>query len=170
MHPGREGLLLQALTLEVNGYCLQFKLAPAYSLYMVARYNLSASYNRAVERHQSLVQLLRSTCSLIKKAVKVVCLCVLCILYVSVCVRVCARMQRTPLLVPSCLSQLLCVFVSCPTVAVPMASVFKIHNCSNNVLIQRNLTNICIYMYMYCSIMYTVHVHYTTVVEVWAVR
>lgn len=91
MHPGREGLLLQALTLEVNGYCLQFKLAPAYSLYMVARYNLSASYNRAVERHQSLVQLLRSTCSLIKKAVKVVCLCVLCILYVSVCVRVCVR-------------------------------------------------------------------------------
>ena len=95
MHPGREGLLLQALTLEVNGYCLQFKLAPAYSLYMVARYNLSASYNRAVERHQSLVQLLRSTCSLIKKAVKVVCLCVLCILYVSVCVRVCAHAKNT---------------------------------------------------------------------------
>lgn len=75
-------------------------------------------------------------------------MCFMHIVCFCVCACVCARMQRTPLLVPSCLSQLLCVFVSCPTVAVPMASVFKIHNCSNNVLIQRNLTNICIYMYI----------------------
>ena len=63
--------LLQSLITNVNGSVLQFKLGPAYAIYMIARYHLSSDFIPEQSRHHSLIQMLKSTCSFIKRAVKV---------------------------------------------------------------------------------------------------
>lgn len=65
--------LLQCLITNVNGSSLQFKLAPAYTIYMIARHHLSSEFMADSNHRSSLVHMLKSTCSLIKRAVKVQC-------------------------------------------------------------------------------------------------
>lgn len=66
-----ESALLQTLISDFNGGTLEFKLAPAYALYMVARHHLSSDYHLETSRHHSLTHMIKQTCSLIKRAVKV---------------------------------------------------------------------------------------------------
>ena len=66
-----ESLLLQCLISDVKGGTLEFKLAPAYSLYMIARHHLSSEYHPDSSRHHSLIHMIKQTCSLIKRVVKV---------------------------------------------------------------------------------------------------
>ena len=63
--------LLKMLISDQNGTSLQFKLAPAYALYMVARQHLSPDFVSESERQVSLVHMLKSACSLARKTVKV---------------------------------------------------------------------------------------------------
>lgn len=63
--------LLQCLIADINGSVLQFKLAPAYAIYMIARHHLSSEFIPEGNRHHSLIFMLKTTCSFIKKAVKV---------------------------------------------------------------------------------------------------
>lgn len=63
--------LLKMLISDENGAGLQFKLAPAYALYMIARQHLSPDFLSESDRQASLVHMLKSTCSLVRKAVKV---------------------------------------------------------------------------------------------------
>ena len=63
--------LLKMLISDQNGATVQFKLAPAYALYMVARQHLSPDFVSESDRQVSLVHMLKSTCSLVRKAVKV---------------------------------------------------------------------------------------------------
>jgi afadin len=65
-----EGHLLHCLIAEVDGSSLQFKLAPAYALYMAARHHLSCDFTPEPTRHHSLIHMLKSTCSIIKRTVK----------------------------------------------------------------------------------------------------
>lgn len=63
--------LLETLVVGVNGYLLQFKLAPSYAIYMIARHHLSSDFFADPNRHESLVCMLKYACSLIRKTVKV---------------------------------------------------------------------------------------------------
>ena len=70
-HHQSESTLLQYLISDVKGGTLEFKLAPAYSLYMIARHHLSSDYHPDCSRHHSLIHMVKQTCSLIKRVVKV---------------------------------------------------------------------------------------------------
>lgn len=70
----KETLLLQRMISEVNGYLLQFKLAPAYSLYMVVKHHLAPEFQPGMsssERRKCLLLTIKSIISQIKRAVKV---------------------------------------------------------------------------------------------------
>eukprot|EP00731_Ephydatia_muelleri_P032234 Em0023g741a len=67
-------LLLQTLILEVEGYTLQFKLGPAFALYMMARCYLSPDFQPGVstsESKKNLVLTLKNVATNIKRAIKV---------------------------------------------------------------------------------------------------
>lgn len=67
-------LLLQTLILDVEGYTLQFKLGPAFALYMMARCYLSPDFQPGAstsECKKNLVLTLKNVATNIKRAIKV---------------------------------------------------------------------------------------------------
>ena len=81
-YQAQENLLLQNMVSEVNGYLMQFKLAPAYGLYMVVKHHLSPDFqpsSSSSDRRKYLILALKNIIAQIKRAVKVfgVCLPVL---------------------------------------------------------------------------------------------
>lgn len=59
---------------QVNGYLLQFKLAPAFGLYMVMKHHLSPEFqpsSSSTERRKCLVLALKNIITQFRRAVKV---------------------------------------------------------------------------------------------------
>ena len=75
-HPTKEGPLLSNMILDVKLVTLQFKLAPAFALYMVAKFHISPQFQSGAntsELKKHLVVMLKNTVSYMKRAIKVVC-------------------------------------------------------------------------------------------------
>ena len=73
-HPTKEGPLLSNMILELKLSTLQFTLAPAFSLYMIVRYHLTADFQpgaNASELKKHLIVMLKNTVSYLKRAIKV---------------------------------------------------------------------------------------------------
>ena len=70
----KQQLLLKKLVAEVDSYQLQFKLGPAYGLYMVAKHLYGAEFqvgSSASEQRKTVVTGLKTICSHLKRAIKV---------------------------------------------------------------------------------------------------
>lgn len=75
-HPTQEGALLTGLISDTNCDDVKFKLSPAFALYFIAKHHLSAQYQPGLhggERKKHLLVMMKSSISLIKRAVKVCC-------------------------------------------------------------------------------------------------
>lgn len=74
-HQNKQPLLLKKMVTEVDCHQIQFKLGPAYGLYMMARHmygvEFKAGPGSTLERRKTIVAGLKSISSHIKKAVKV---------------------------------------------------------------------------------------------------
>lgn len=73
-YQAQENLLLQSMVSEVNGYLMQFKLAPAYGLYLVLKHHLSPEFqpnSSRSDRRKFLILALKNIITQIKRAVKV---------------------------------------------------------------------------------------------------
>ena len=73
-HPTKEGPLLSNMILDLKLSTLQFKLAPAFALYMIVRYHVSPDFQpgaNASELRKHLIVMLKNTVSYMKRAVKV---------------------------------------------------------------------------------------------------
>ena len=73
-HPTKEGPLLSNMILDLKLSALQFKLAPAFALYMIVRYHVSPDFQpgaNASELRKHLIVMLKNTVSYMKRAVKV---------------------------------------------------------------------------------------------------
>lgn len=73
-HPTQEGALLTGLISDTNCDDVKFKLSPAFALYFIAKHHLSLQYQPGLhggERKKHLLVMMKSSISLIKRAVKV---------------------------------------------------------------------------------------------------